>query len=401
MLRRTFLHLAAATAALGLTAGQSALAEDAPETIRIGFVASLSGPMAPGTLTTTVPNYRLWAKDVNEAGGLMLSKYGKRVPIELIELDDRSNIEDAVRLTERLITAEKVDLLLPPWSTGTNLAVAPVYAKYGYPLLANTAVNSMIPQLAKRWPNSFWFLGMPEEGSLALVNLLQKLNGEGKIGKKVAVVSVAHQFGAELMKAARPALEDAGFEIVYDANYPPDVKDLSGQIKAAKAESPDSFIAFSYPRDTIMLTEAAQVNEFDPKVFFTAVGTAFPVFKQKFGDKANGIFGIGGWDETLPGAKEYFDRHVAVTGQEPDRWASPVTYASLQILQQAIERTGEIDRAKIIQEISTGTFDTIIGPVKLENNRLTRLWWIGQWQDGAFKGIAPTNMPNAVDPVLK
>ncbi len=218
--------------------------------------------------------------------------------------------------------------------------------------------------------------------------------------RALAEATRAAEFGAELVKAARPALEEAGFEIVYDANYPVDAKDLSAQIKSAKAETPDTFIAFSYPRDTIMMTEASQVNGFNPPVFFAAVGTAFPVFKQKFGDKANGVFGLGGWDESLPGAKAYFERHVAVTGAEPDRWASPVTYASLEILQQAVEQVGEIDHAKIIGAISGGTFKTIIGDVKLENNRLVRQWWIGQWQDGAYKGVAPTDMPNAVAPVV-
>jgi len=50
-----------------------------------------------------------------------------------------------------------------------------------------------------------------------------------------------------------------------------------------------------------------------------------------------------------------------MTGQEPDRWASPVTYASLQMLQQAIERVGAIDRAAAIKELQTGTFETILG----------------------------------------
>ena len=64
--------------------------------------------------------------------------------------------------------------------------------------------------------------------------------------------------------------------------------------------------------------------------------------------------GIGGWNPDAPGAKDYFKRHVAATGQEPDRWASPITYASLQMLQQAIERVGKIDRAAVIKELQTG-----------------------------------------------
>ena len=78
-----------------------------------------------------------------------------------------------------------------------------------------------------------------------------------------------------------------------------------------------------------------------------------------------------------------------MTGQEPDRWASPVTYASLEILQQAIERVGKIDNAAIIDEIQTGTFDTVAGKIKLDKNVNTNVWWAGQWQNGEFYGLAP------------
>ncbi len=387
---------AAVAVALGTTAASAA----GPDKIRLGYAVSLSGPFAPGAMTTTVPNYRLWVKDVNDAGGIMLSKFGKRVPIEVIEQDDRSNIEDAVRLTERLITQEKVDIVLPPWGTGANLAVAPIFAKYGYPHLATTATTDNIPELAKRWNTSFWFLGLPTEGMNALVGMLTDLRSKGKIGNKVAMVNVAHAFGAEMAGALRPALAEAGFELVYDASYPINAKDLTAHIKSSQSKNPDTFIALSYPRGTIMLTESAMINGFKPKVFYTAVGTAFPVFKKKFGDKINGLFGIGGWDPTVPGAKAYFDRHTAVIGQEPDRWASPVTYAALQVLQQAIERVGEIDRAKIIQEIDTGTFKTIVGDIKMTGNRVVEQWWVGQWQDGVYRGVGPVGKKNAVPAIL-
>ena len=85
--------------------------------------------------------------------------------------------------------------------------------------------------------------------------------------------------------------------------------------------------------------------------------------------------GIGGWSGDSPAIKDYLARHkaAAANGAEPDRWASPVTYASLQMLQQAIERVGKIDRAAVIKDLQTGTFDTVIGKVKLENNMPTRL----------------------------
>ena len=78
--------------------------------------------------------------------------------------------------------------------------------------------------------------------------------------------------------------------------------------------------------------------------------------------------GIGGWNADSPALKAYLKRHTEVIGREPDRWASPITYASLQVLQQAIEKVGKIDRDAVIKELQTGTFDTIIGKIKLEGN---------------------------------
>jgi branched-chain amino acid transport system substrate-binding protein len=162
-----------------------------------------------------------------------------------------------------------------------------------------------------------------------------------------------------------------------------------------KRLNPDTFVAFSYPPDTIMITEQAILSNFNPKVFYTAVGTAFPLYKQSFGANVEGVMGIGGWNADAAASKDYFKRHTAMTGQEPDRWASPVTYASLQMLQQAIERVGKIDRAAVIKELQTGTFATILGPVKLEDNLYRENWWVGQWQNGEFHGIAPATLPGA------
>jgi branched-chain amino acid transport system substrate-binding protein len=221
------------------------------------------------------------------------------------------------------------------------------------------------------------------------------LRSEGKIGNTVAMLSVADQFGIGLAKAARRALKKGGFEIVYDRSYSVEAQDMSAIMTEVKQLNPDSFVAFSYPPDTIAITERAHALSFNPKVFYTAVGTAFPIYKQRFGADVEGVMGLGGWNADSAESKAYLKRHVEMTGQEPDRWASPVTYASLQMLQQSIERTGKIDRAAVIKELQTGTFETILGQVKLENNLYQQNWWVGQWQGGEFHGIAPAALPGA------
>jgi branched-chain amino acid transport system substrate-binding protein len=375
--------------------GGTASAADAPSSIRIGYAISLNGPFAPGATLSTLPNYKLWVHDVNARGGIFVKQYDKRLPIEVIEYDDASSPETAIVLTEKLMSGDKVDFVLPPWGTGMNLAVAPVYKKYGYPQLAVTAVANGQPALVKNFDTLFFFLGSSAEAAGSLVSALGKLKLLGKINNKVAVFSVADQFGAELNSAAGPAFKVAGFNVVMNKSYPLGAQDLSNELKQAKASGADTFVAFSYPPDTFMITGTAQAVGYNPKVFYTAVGTAFPPYKANFGAKAEGVLGIGGWDSTTAAAKDYFKRHVEVTKQEPDRWASPVGYASLEVLEQAIESAGTLDRAKVLEALRTKKFKTVVGDFDLKSQIRGKQYWVGQWQKNEFIGLEPSDLHGA------
>ena len=378
--------------------GLSAPAQ-AQDTIKIGWAISKTGPFAAGAAVTTLPNYQVWVKDVNDAGGINVG--GKKMKIEVIEYDDRSNSEEMIKAVERLATQDKVDFILPPWSTGMNLAAAPIFNKLGYPQLAVTANTNKAGEFTKRWPNLTFWLGLPSEIVDGIVETFSKMNKDGKINKKVAMIAVADQFGIEQSTAARAGLKKAGFEIVYDKSYPFGTQDLQPVLKDAQAANPDVLLAFSYPPDTFAITDTAKVLAFNPKVLFVGVGTAFPMYKGKFGANAEGVMGIGGSDANLPGIKAYIQHHNEVIGREPDRWASPITYASLQVLQQAIERVGKIDRPAIIKEINTGSFETIIGTVKLVDGQNKNIWAVGQWQGNDFLGVAPLSKAGAKPVIAK
>jgi branched-chain amino acid transport system substrate-binding protein len=381
--------------AIAIAMSATAAHSQAPKWIKIGYAISLTGPGALGAEVTQLSDYRLWVEEVNAAGGLMLSSIGKRVPIKIIEYDDHSSVDDVMKAEERLISQDKVDFILPPWGTEFNLAVAPLLSRAGYPDLVVTSTSDRAPESIKRWPNSFWFLGTATGASKALIDTLAKLHAEGKVGDRLAMVSVADEFGIGLARAARRLLRKGGFKLVYDRSYPVDLHDMRPMVTEVKQLDPDVFLALSYPPDTMAITEQARALSFNPKVFYTAVGTAFPVYKQRFGSDVEGVMGLGGWDPDMPGSKDYLKRHIAMTGKEPDRFASPMTYASLQMLQQAIERVGKIDRAAVIKELQTGTFQTIVGPIKLKDNLYTKTWYVGQWQSGEYYGIAPATLPGA------
>jgi branched-chain amino acid transport system substrate-binding protein len=387
--RRSFIGAAGASTLLGAPA----LLRAQPATIKIGYSSSKTGPNAGGVATQITPVYGMWVKEVNAAGGFNLK--GKRVPIEIVEYDDRSSSEEAVRAYERLATQDKVDLVLAPWATAINLAVAPTLNKYNYPHMAVASITDMAPQLVKRWGNLFFCLGGGSMYGEALVDMLDVQRKAGLIGSNIAMINIADAFGVDLSGGARKAIAKHGFKLVYDKSYPVGTQDVSSLINDAKALNPDAFVAFSYPPDTLALTEQARIAGFNPKVFYTGVGTAFPLYRQRFGANVEGVMGIGGWSADSPAIRDYLARHRAARGGvEPDRWASPVTYASLQMLQQAIERVG-LERPAVIRELQSGSFDTILGPMKLQNNLPTEYWWVGQWQGGEFYGIAPTSRRGA------
>lgn len=397
--RRTVLRAMGVGTLATALAGLPVFAQDRTA-IRIGYAISKTGANAAGAGISTTPNYLLWVDDVNKAGGIKLSKLNATLPLEVVEYDDRSSAEETVRAVERLATQDNVDFILPTWGTGANLASGPTFDRFGYPQLAGTAVTDMAPDLARRWKNSFWFLGGGHDYARALVDLLVKQREAGAINNKVAIASVADGFGIDLSKAATPAFQEAGFELVYDKTYPLGTTDFAPIINEVSGLGADTFAAFSYPPDTFALTQQAVVANFSPKIFYLGVGTAFPIYPNVAGPNHNGVMGVGGIDPDSQEIADYFERHKALIGQAPDSWASAITYASLQVLHQAIERVGDLDRQAVAAEIATGEFDTIIGKVKLVDNQLRSLWTVGQWQDGKFVGLAHTERQASREPVV-
>ena len=386
-------RLAISLAGLALCASVPLAAVQA-QPIKIGAVAPKTGPLAGGAAVTQWPSIKLWVSDVNGRGGLTM-KDGSKRKVELIEYDDRTNPGETIKAVERLATQDKADFIVAPYGTGLVLASAPVFAKYGYPQIAVSAITDKTKELAKRYPNIFFTLGNTTAFAQSVADILKKMVADGTIGKRVAMVNVADAFGIELAEAARPIFKAAGLEIVYDKSYPLGAQDLASVVKGAKAANPDAFVAWSYPPDTFGLTELAKIEGLNVKAYYTAVATCFPAFAGKFGASAENVLGAGGIEVDSAEMKGYYERHKQVTGVAGDFWAGPVTYASLQVLEQAIEATGGVDRKAVTEAIKQGTFKTVLGTWKFNNQVIDQFWTVGQWQNGRFVGVSSTGKSGA------
>ncbi|MBL4811136.1 MAG: amino acid ABC transporter substrate-binding protein [Rhodobacteraceae bacterium] len=395
MKRRTALMTSIAALAIG-----AASAAWAADPIIIGAVGPKTGPLAGGAVVSHWPNIQLWVSEVNARGGLNVG--GEMRLIEVIEYDDQTNPAETIKAVTRLATQDNADFILAPYSTGLNLAAAPIFDRLGYPQITSTATTDQAAELHAQFDNLFFTLGTNSAIAGDAVQIMADLRDAGEMGNRIAMVNVADAFGIELAAAAGPAFEAAGFEIVYQTSYPLGTPDLSPVMKAAAAAEPDAFVAWSYPPDTFGLTEQAMIENLDVAVFYTAVATAFPAYAGRFGDAAEGVMGIGGVNPESAAFIDYAARHLEVTGQAPDYWASGMMYATLQILEQAIEGADTLDRAIVTQYIKDNAFDTVMGVMDFdENNSNASFWTVGQWQDGVFTGLASTGREGAVAPVLK
>ncbi len=400
MLRRSTLKLATLAAAAVIAAGMPLGTAVAAEPIKIGAVAPKTGPLAGGAAVTHWPSIKMWATKVNERGGLKM-KDGSRRRVEIIEYDDRTNPGETIKAVERLVTQDKADFIIAPYGTGLNLAAAPVFAKHGYPQIAVSAITDKTEELAQRYPTIFFTLGTTTAFANSVAEVLAKMNKDGKIGNKIAMVNVADAFGIELAEAARPIFKKHGLDIVYDKSYPLGTQDLAPVMKGAKAVNPDAFVAWSYPPDTFALAELARIEGLNVKAYYSAVATCFPAFVGKYGKSAEGILGAGGVNLDAAEMKGYYEEHKKLTGSDADYWAGPVTYASLQVLEQAIEGVGAADRAAVTAYIKANSFKTVMGDWKFKNQTIENFWTVGQWQNGKFNGVASTGKAGEKPAVIK
>mgnify|MGYP003752365071 FL=1 len=382
--RTTVQALGVGAAALAMPAVTRAQAKP----VRIGYAIARTGPWAGGAQVSQEPNFVMWAEQQNAAGGLDVK--GVRRPIELMGFDDRSEIETCIRTYEKLMGSDKVDLILPPWGSNANFALAPLANRFGYPMLAPTALSRKLIDM--RLPYFFSLLQQPDRMMGALVDMLVASNV-----KTIAILYMDDLFGLENFAALNGALKKTSIQVVERKGYPLGVKDLSPVLRGIKDQNTDAFIGITYPPDTILASKQSKEIGFNPKIFYASVGTAFQLYRNIFGAGAEGVTGMGSWNaKTSPGAKAYFEAHTKkFGGKEPDRWASGHCWAGLEILTQAVAKVG-LDRKAIRDYVARTEHKTIIGPVRFEGSEnISTPGTVAQWQKGEFEVVWPRSVATA------
>lgn len=374
--RRSFL----AASALAPTF-RFAQAADGP--VRIGYSMCLTGLFAQAA-PSQVNAYELWKEQVNASGGLNVA--GVKRPVEFVSYDDQSNPANAVRIYEKLITEDRVDLLAAPWSTPHHVALAPILTRHKFPMVGNTASSVKLREIA---PGYIWFptAVIPDHvgKELAIFLAAEKV-------KSAAVFANVLPLAQEIKTYLLPALEKSGIKLVANENFPPDIKDMTTLISAANRSAPDAFIVLSYPSDTFLFARQAKQLGVKAPFVLSLIGPTIPAYQQAFGDSVNNIVTVGHWSPNQskwPKAKPFYEAYKAKYKEAPDALDSVLAYMSMEILQQAVASAG-LDREKIRAAVASMTFDTINGPVKFNGveNTQTPTSFL-QIQDGELELVWP------------
>ena len=374
-----------------------AVAAHAKDKIVIGQAVSLSGPNAVIHASGALPVQTLWVQEVNAKGGIYVKEYGKKLPIEWIQYDDKSDHGTMVRLIEKLILKDKVDFLLPPCSTSFLYAAAPIANKHKYILMGAEGGAENLAKLIKDLPYVFLVLNYAVHQIPVLADQFAQW------GVKTAAFSYIEDLhGVEYKNRALDEFKKKGIKVVSVKNHPLGAQDVSQILKAAKADKVDAFCSFSYPGENVLTVKQAIELGFNPKVFFCSVGPYALWFRDIFGAKTiEGLMGGGAWNaKTSPAAKELYDKLMTGFGEKGiDLWGNLYYWGSLHFFEKAIEKAGTLDQTKIRDIMETEKFETPLGLTWFdEHHRLAEECHpgeIGQWINGEWEVILPKNKATA------
>jgi branched-chain amino acid transport system substrate-binding protein len=378
--RRDFLGgIAALAAAPALS--RTSVAQDA-KPVRIGFSLAKTGIFAAAA-PSQLNAYLLWQEQTNAQGGLEIAGQGRRA-IEFIQYDDQSNPTQAAKIYEKLISQDKVDLLLAPWGTPTHIAIAPVIERFKFPVIGNTAASVSLRDLK---PGNIWFTtaAFPDRVGKELA-AMAKANGV----KSAALLTNVLPFSKEVKRFLEPALKEAGIAVPVNEEYPPDITDMTALLAKVKQANTDAVFSLSYPSDSPLYAKQAKELGLKAPFEFIMIGPAIDFFPKVVGTAANDIITIGHWTpKRNEAAKAFNEAYVARFKEMPDYLDTIEAYISCQILQQGAKVAG-LDKDKLRDTFAKTRFDTINGPVQFTGveNLVTKTGFL-QLQGNAPQQIWP------------
>ena len=372
------------TAALGAAA---VLALAPPATaqapLKIGASISLTGTYAKlGSYQKE--GYELCAQEANDKGGVL----GRKV--EFVIYDDQSTPATGVRLYEKLITEDKVEAVMGPYSSPISEAVANVTEKYKKVMVAPLAATTSIFKKGRKY--AFMVISPAEVYLEGLVDMAAKRGL-----KTIAIVNEDTLFTKTSAIGTAEMAKKRGLQVVFQEAYPKGNTDFSALLTKIKSVNPDVIAAATYFDDAVAITRQMKELNINPKMYAVTVGGDLPEFYDLLKQNAEYIYGATQWEHTLPypGQKEFFGAYKSKFNREPV-YHSAAGYAGCVIYLEAVKRAASLDADKVRETLLKMEIKTAFGEYKVDADgfQLAHKMVMLQWQDGKKVTVWPDELAN-------
>lgn len=370
-------------ACLSLVARGSAPAVSAPNPIVIGFSISVSGEISDAALYLR-QGYELWAKEINAKGGLL----GRQVQLKYY--DDQSDPQTSARLYERLITQDKVDLVISPYGSAVSSAASTVAEKYHmvFPAIAST------PSLAERGYKYVFLIPASSRNYYHSV-----VDIAGKMGyKTMAILGEDSDYPRDAVPATAEYAQAHGMKVVYQDFYPPKTTDFSSYIAHIKGVSPDVLLNAGFTPEDLGLLHDLKGQSINLKQLVLGIGASLPSWAKNAGPDGNYVMSASQYEPSVstPGNKEFVAEFEKTYGRLPDYRASQA-YGACQVLSAAIDKAKSLDQAKLREAVGTLDFSTVFNHFKIDAKgaQIGSRLFLTQWLNGKKEIVYPADMATA------
>jgi branched-chain amino acid transport system substrate-binding protein len=354
--KRIFAVVLVTLLVLGLGVGPAWAGHKPNNEVLLGGAISQTGQYAEPA-GRQVNSIKLWVDEVNARGGLL----GHKIALRL--LDDKSDTQTSIKLYEKLITEDKVDVLLAPYSSGITEAVANVNERYKMPFIAYGAASTPIWEKGRKY--IFNIVAVAEDYQKGAIYLAKQIGV-----KSIAIIGQDSLFPRQAAKGAKEHAKQLGIEVVLEENYPVKQTDFTALLQKAKAAGAEAIISNSYFADSAAQLRQMRELNLNFKLYSSTIGPSLPNFPEQVGGVAEYVLGYSQWEPLPqilkhPGMKEYIEAYEKRYGEKPNYHAGNA-YGALQVTEAALKKAGSFDPEKLREVLATIEVHSIFGRYKVD-----------------------------------
>jgi branched-chain amino acid transport system substrate-binding protein len=366
----------------------------APEFIEIGASIPLTGKF--GSLGSQVKvGYDYAIADINAAGGVFVAEYNTKIPLRLTSYDDESDPTKAVSNLEKVFSEQELVAYLGGAASGMHAATTAIAEKNKVPYLGVSFAWWNIHQRGYKYLFSP-FPKSPDQARDVFKALNETIPADQR-PVNVAVFQEKTDWGNELGGLFKSTAGPSGYKIAYYAEYAPGTTDFSTLIMEAQAAGAEALFGMPTTPDGMAIVKQMAELGWKPKYVLLVRAPDAATWGEATGAAGNYVTMFAGWHygENFPGVAEINTKHQAEFGRPADILVGPA-YACVQILADAIERAGTLDREAVREALTDTDMMTVIGPVSFNadgtGNVLNPLV---QWQNGKMELVWPLDQKTA------